>query len=80
MLNFQISGTSLQVLEFVIYVFFSDFIGICHRILSECKDVPILGVCLGHQVFLSLFEYLHTIFLYFGLAIARKFSVTYQVT
>ncbi|KAF3788714.1 Para-aminobenzoate synthase [Nymphaea thermarum] len=25
-------------------------IGICLRILRECKDVPILGICLGHQV------------------------------
>lgn len=24
-------------------------IGICMRILYECKDIPILGVCLGHQ-------------------------------
>ncbi|GJN39218.1 hypothetical protein PR202_gb28322 [Eleusine coracana subsp. coracana] len=24
-------------------------IGICLRILSECGDIPILGVCLGHQ-------------------------------
>ncbi|XP_031504188.1 aminodeoxychorismate synthase, chloroplastic isoform X2 [Nymphaea colorata] len=24
-------------------------IGICLRILRECKDVPILGICLGHQ-------------------------------
>ncbi|KAF9613324.1 hypothetical protein IFM89_006834 [Coptis chinensis] len=24
-------------------------IGICLRILLECKDIPILGVCLGHQ-------------------------------
>jgi len=24
-------------------------IGICMRILCECKDIPILGVCLGHQ-------------------------------
>ncbi|KAG1331965.1 Aminodeoxychorismate synthase, chloroplastic [Cocos nucifera] len=23
--------------------------GICLKILSECKDIPILGVCLGHQ-------------------------------
>jgi para-aminobenzoate synthetase len=24
-------------------------IGICLRILCECGDIPILGVCLGHQ-------------------------------
>eukprot|EP00252_Welwitschia_mirabilis_P000023 TRINITY_DN10017_c0_g1_i1.p1 TRINITY_DN10017_c0_g1~~TRINITY_DN10017_c0_g1_i1.p1 ORF type:complete len:525 (+),score=96.63 TRINITY_DN10017_c0_g1_i1:200-1774(+) len=24
-------------------------IGICMKILFECKDIPILGVCLGHQ-------------------------------
>ncbi|XP_038985759.1 probable aminodeoxychorismate synthase, chloroplastic isoform X5 [Phoenix dactylifera] len=24
-------------------------VGICLKILSECKDIPILGVCLGHQ-------------------------------
>lgn len=24
-------------------------IGICLRLLFECKDIPILGVCLGHQ-------------------------------
>lgn len=26
------------------------FAGICLRILCECGDIPILGVCLGHQV------------------------------
>lgn len=24
-------------------------VGICLQILTECKDIPILGVCLGHQ-------------------------------
>ncbi|XP_071717647.1 aminodeoxychorismate synthase, chloroplastic [Rutidosis leptorrhynchoides] len=26
-----------------------DDVGICLKLLLECKDIPILGVCLGHQ-------------------------------
>jgi hypothetical protein len=38
---------------YVVHVLFS---GVCLRILLECGDVPILGVCLGHQViFISTF-------------------------
>ncbi|KAF3591012.1 hypothetical protein DY000_02021903 [Brassica cretica] len=27
----------------------SGSVGICLRLLLECRDIPILGVCLGHQ-------------------------------
>jgi hypothetical protein len=38
---------SLFRINYLVHAFLS---GVCLRILLECGDIPILGVCLGHQV------------------------------
>lgn len=39
--------------HFLEMVFYAS--GICLQLFSKCWDIPVLGVCLGHQVFPSPF-------------------------